>query len=259
MLTVAGVCKSFGGVQALDSVSFQVAEGEIFGLIGPNGAGKTTTFNMISGLLRPDAGEIRFDARRIDALPPHRRARLAIARTFQHVQLIPDATVTENVMTGAHLRGGSGMASAILRLPAQRREEAAMRERALHALASTGLDGLAGKRAGELAYGQQRLVELARALAMSPRLLLLDEPAAGLNDAETAALGTLIRAIRQTGVTILLVEHAMALVMGVSDRIAVLDFGRKIAEGPPEAIRRDPAVIEAYLGVPEDAPGDTEA
>jgi branched-chain amino acid transport system ATP-binding protein len=252
MLSVAAVSKSFGGVQALDGVSFTVEEGMIFGLIGPNGAGKTTIFNMISGLLRADGGQVLFAGARIDTLTPYRRARLAIARTFQHVQLMPGETVIENVMTGAHLRGRSGMLSAILRLPAQRREEREMQQLAMAALAQAGLADLARQRVGELAYGQQRRVEMARALAMQPRLLLLDEPAAGLNDAETAALGTLIRAIRQTGVTILLVEHAMALVMGVSDRIAALDFGRKIAEGTPDDIRRDPAVIAAYLGVPED-------
>jgi len=253
MLEVRGIAKSFGGVHAVEDVSFTVTEGMIFGLIGPNGAGKTTTFNMISGLLRPDAGEVRFAATRIDRLAPHRRAGFAIARTFQHVQLMPEASVLENVMTGAHLRGRSSMLGAILRLPGQRREEATIRDIARAALRRVGLAKLADMRAGELAYGLQRRVEVARALAMQPRLLLLDEPAAGLNDAETAALGTLIRSLRQDGVTILLVEHAMALVMGVSDRIVVLDFGRKIAEGTPEEIRCDPAVIEAYLGVPDDA------
>ncbi|MCB8883781.1 ABC transporter ATP-binding protein [Acidisoma cellulosilytica] len=252
ILSIDAISKSFGGVQALDGVTFDVSEGTIFGLIGPNGAGKTTTFNMISGMLRPDSGEVRFGGKRLDKLSPDRRAGLSIARTFQHVQLMPGETVIENVMAGAHLRGRSGMMGAVLRLPRQRREELAIRQLATEALTLVGLAKLASREAGELAYGQQRLIELARALAMQPKLLLLDEPAAGLNDAETEALGVLIRRIRETGVTILLVEHAMTLVMGVSDRIAVLDFGRKIAEGSPDEIRRDQDVIAAYLGVPDD-------
>jgi branched-chain amino acid transport system ATP-binding protein len=255
MLKVQAISKSFGGVQALDGVSIEIAEGEVFGLIGPNGAGKTTTFNMISGLARPDSGEILFDGRRIEGLPPHRRAQLSMARTFQHAQLMPEATVIENVMAGAHLGGRCGIVSAILRPRRQRREEQALRSVAEQALALGGLTEFSEKLAGDLAYGQQRRVELARAIAMKPKLLLLDEPAAGLNDAETESLGELINAIRRTGVTILLVEHAMALVMGICDRIAVLDFGRKIGEGSPAEIKTDPAVIEAYLGAPDEIAG----
>lgn len=252
MLKVQAISKSFGGVQALDNVSIEIAAGEVFGLIGPNGAGKTTTFNMISGLARPDSGEILFDGRRIEALPPHRRAQLSIARTFQHVQLMTEATVIENVMAGAHLSGRCGIVSSILKPSRQRREEQALHSAAEQALALGGLSEFSEKLAGDLAYGQQRRVELARAIAMKPKLLLLDEPAAGLNDAETESLGELIKVIRRTGVTILLVEHAMALVMGICDRIAVLDFGRKIGEGTPAEIKANPAVIEAYLGAPDD-------
>jgi len=248
VLAVTNVGKRFGGVQALQGVNFSVANGEIYGLIGPNGAGKTTMFNIVSGFVEPDDGSIEYEGARIEAMPPHRRARLGIARTFQHVQLIREATVLENVMVGAHLRGRCGIAAAISRLPFQRNEERRLMEYAQEALDRAGVGELASARVADLAYGQQRAVEVARAIAMSPRLLLLDEPAAGLNDAETATLGELIKRIRDGGVSVLLVEHAMALVMGICDRITVLDFGRKIAEGTPDEIREDPEVIKAYLG-----------
>ena len=248
MLAIKEISKRFGGVQAVNAVSFDVAAGRIVGLIGPNGAGKTTLFNIVSGFLPGDSGEIYFSGAPIHALPPHERAALGIGRTFQHVQLMTAATVLENVMVGLHLRGTAGATKGILRTRAQRCEEHDLEARARDALVAAELSYLADTTVADLPYGLQKRVEFVRALASQPKLLLLDEPAAGLNDAETDELGELICAARNSGVTVLVVEHAMPLVMGICDHIVVVDFGRKIAEGTPEQVRSNPLVIDAYLG-----------
>jgi branched-chain amino acid transport system ATP-binding protein len=248
LLDVRGVGKAFGGLRALTDVSFGVARGSIKAVIGPNGAGKTTLLNIIARLYEADAGQVWLEDRRIDRLPPHRIVRLGIARTFQNLRLFADMTVLENVMVGRYPRTRAGLAAALLRTRAQRAEERAIAERAWTLLADVGLPDHAHERAGSLPFGQQRLLEIARALAAEPALLLLDEPAAGLNVEEAAALGAFIRRIRFSGVTTLLVEHHMDLVMDISDEILVLNFGQVLAEGTPEAIRTDPRVIQAYLG-----------
>jgi len=248
LLDVRAVSKAFGGLRALSDVTFSVARGTIKAVIGPNGAGKTTLLNIIARLYDADTGEVWLEHQRIDRLAPHRLVRLGVARTFQNLRLFADMTVLENVMVGRYARTRAGLAGALLRTAGQRAEERSITERAWALLADVGLAEHAHDAAGSLPFGKQRLLEIARALASEPALLLLDEPAAGLNAEEGAALGAFIRRIRLSGVTTLLVEHHMGLVMEISDEILVLNFGQALAEGTPETIRTHPDVIQAYLG-----------
>jgi len=240
--------RSFGGLVAVNDVNLSIEPGSIKGLIGPNGAGKTTLFNLISGLLQPDSGEVYFQGRNITGWPPFRIARLGIARTFQNPSLFPRLNVLENVMVGCHAHTRHEFAACALRLPSMRREERAIRQQALEQLQWLGLESWALRPASALAFGQRRMVELARALAARPSLLLLDEPASGLTPAEKMVLADLIKKIRERGITVLLVEHDIPLVMNLADDLLVLHFGAPIAEGPPAIIRRDPKVVGVYLG-----------
>jgi branched-chain amino acid transport system ATP-binding protein len=248
LLEVTNLRKAFGGLMAVFDVSFGVEPGEIMAIIGPNGAGKTTIFNLLSGVLPPTGGSIRFAGRLLNDLEPHAITRLGLARTFQSVRLFGNMTALENVMVGRHVKSRYGLVSAALRLPRARGEERVIREQAMAYLSRVGLGAKAGEDAASLLFGQQRLLEIARSLATEPQLLILDEPASGLNRPEKLELDRLIRSIRDDGVTVLLVEHDMQFVMEIADRIIVLDYGRKIAEGTPAEIQANERVIAAYLG-----------
>ena len=248
MLRVSDITQVFGGLTALDNVSLTVRKGDITGVIGPNGAGKTTLFNIVTGIYEQTTGTVHLDDRNISGFAPERLARLGMVRTFQNIELFGQMTVLENVMVGLHTQSRSGILACAFKLPGNIREERAIREKAMQWLDFVGIADMARIQAANLPFGKGRLLEIARAMALEPRIILMDEPAAGLNSRETAELALLIRKVRESGITVALVEHDMELVMDVCDHILVLNLGRKLAEGTPREIQENPAVIAAYLG-----------
>ena len=248
LLEVSDLSMTFGGVLAVQNVSFSVEAGVVYSVIGPNGAGKTTLFNLITGIYWPKSGEVRLDGEMVTGRPPHELARKGVARTFQNLQVCMNMTAIENVMLGGHLSVDRNLIKGLLRFPSVRRADAVLRERAAELMDYVGLDAFLGAEASVMPYGALKRLEIARALAARPRILFLDEPAAGFNPRETAEIDGLVRKIADSGITVVLVEHDMKMVMNISDRILVLNYGRKLTEGAACEVRRDPAVIAAYLG-----------